>query len=69
MKFELLKNEGLARRGRLMLAHGPVETPIFMPVGTYGTVKGVMPAQPDRDGRAGSSWGNTSICGCARGWT
>ncbi|MBP8861907.1 MAG: tRNA guanosine(34) transglycosylase Tgt, partial [Ottowia sp.] len=32
-----------ARRGRLMLNHGVVETPIFMPVGTYGTVKGVMP--------------------------
>ncbi|MDX1330295.1 MAG: tRNA guanosine(34) transglycosylase Tgt [Burkholderiaceae bacterium] len=33
-----------ARRGRLTLNHGVVETPIFMPVGTYGTVKGVMPA-------------------------
>ncbi len=43
MKFELLKTEGRARRGRLTLAHGPVETPVFMPVGTYGTVKGVMP--------------------------
>ncbi len=43
MKFELLKSDGLARRGRLTLAHGPVETPVFMPVGTYGTVKGVMP--------------------------
>ena len=32
-----------ARRGRLTLNHGVVETPIFMPVGTYGTVKGVMP--------------------------
>ena len=32
-----------ARRGRLTLNHGIVETPIFMPVGTYGTVKGVMP--------------------------
>ena len=43
LKFELLKTEGLARRGRLTLNHGVVETPIFMPVGTYGTVKGVMP--------------------------
>ena len=33
----------LARRGRLRLNHGYVQTPIFMPVGTYGTVKGVMP--------------------------
>jgi len=43
LKFELLKTEGLARRGRMTLNHGVVETPIFMPVGTYGTVKGVMP--------------------------
>ncbi|MEQ1685673.1 MAG: tRNA guanosine(34) transglycosylase Tgt [Burkholderiaceae bacterium] len=44
LKFELLKTEGHARRGRLTLNHGVVETPIFMPVGTYGTVKGVMPS-------------------------
>jgi len=43
LKFELLKTEGLARRGRLTLNQGVVETPVFMPVGTYGTVKGVMP--------------------------
>jgi queuine tRNA-ribosyltransferase len=43
LQFELLKTEGRARRGRLTLAHGVVETPVFMPVGTYGTVKGVMP--------------------------
>jgi queuine tRNA-ribosyltransferase len=43
LKFELLKTEGQARRGRLTLNHGVVETPIFMPVGTYGTVKGVTP--------------------------
>ena len=44
LRFELLRTEGLARRGRLTLNHGVVETPVFMPVGTYGTVKGVMPA-------------------------
>jgi len=44
LQFELLRTEGLARRGRLALNHGVVETPIFMPVGTYGTVKGVLPA-------------------------
>ena len=44
LQFELLRTEGHARRGRLMLNHGVVETPVFMPVGTYGTVKGVMPA-------------------------
>ncbi len=43
LQFDLLKTEGLARRGRLTLNHGVVQTPIFMPVGTYGTVKGVMP--------------------------
>jgi queuine tRNA-ribosyltransferase len=44
LEFQLLKTEGEARRGRLTLNHGVVETPIFMPVGTYGTVKGVMPS-------------------------
>ncbi len=43
LHFELLKTDGHARRGRLTLNHGVVETPIFMPVGTYGTVKGVTP--------------------------
>jgi queuine tRNA-ribosyltransferase len=43
LQFDLLKTEGLARRGRLTLNHGVVETPIFMPVGTCGTVKGVTP--------------------------
>ncbi|RYF66140.1 MAG: tRNA-guanine transglycosylase, partial [Comamonadaceae bacterium] len=43
LDFQLLKTEGLARRGRLTLNHGVVQTPIFMPVGTYGTVKGVTP--------------------------
>ena len=43
LAFELLTTDGQARRGRLTLNHGVVETPIFMPVGTYGTVKGVMP--------------------------
>jgi queuine tRNA-ribosyltransferase len=43
LDFQLLQTEGRARRGRLTLNHGVVETPIFMPVGTYGTVKGVTP--------------------------
>jgi queuine tRNA-ribosyltransferase len=43
LSFELLATSGHARRGRLTLAHGVVETPVFMPVGTYGTVKGVLP--------------------------
>ncbi len=44
LEFELLRTEGLARRARLTLRRGIVETPAFMPVGTYGTVKGVTPA-------------------------
>ena len=43
MQFELLTTDGNARRGRLTLAHGVVETPVFMPVGTYGTVKAMTP--------------------------
>src|SRR5271155_768463 len=45
MKYELLKTDGKARRGRLILNHGVVETPIFMPVGTYGTVKAMSPLE------------------------
>ena len=45
MKYELLKTDGKARRGRLTLEHGVVETPIFMPVGTYGTVKAMSPLE------------------------
>ena len=43
--FELKGVDGAARRGRLTLAHGTVETPAFMPVGTYGTVKAMSPAE------------------------
>ena len=43
MKFELLSNDGAARRGCLTLAHGVLDTPAFMPVGTYGTVKAMRP--------------------------
>ncbi|MEW6293486.1 MAG: tRNA guanosine(34) transglycosylase Tgt [Pseudomonadota bacterium] len=43
MKFDLLATDGAARRGMLTLAHGTVETPVFMPVGTYGSVKAMAP--------------------------
>jgi len=43
MQFECLTTEGKARRGRLTFPRGEVETPAFMPVGTYGTVKGMLP--------------------------
>jgi queuine tRNA-ribosyltransferase len=45
MRFEVLARADAARRGRLTLAHGTVETPVFMPVGTYGTVKAMSPAE------------------------
>src|SRR6187399_2077258 len=44
-EFSLLGTAGAARRGRLALAHGSVETPAFMPVGTYGTVKAMSPVE------------------------
>ena len=50
MKFELLKTDGKARRGALSLSHGVVQTPIFMPVGTYGSVKAMSSADLDAVG-------------------
>ncbi len=43
MKFTLSHQDGLARRGTLSFPRGEVQTPAFMPVGTYGTVKGMLP--------------------------
>jgi len=45
MKFTLHKTDGAARRGTLQLTHGEVQTPAFMPVGTYGTVKAMSPVE------------------------
>jgi len=45
MHFELLARDGAARRGRLRFSRGVVETPAFMPVGTYGTVKAMTPEE------------------------
>lgn len=45
MDFDLLNTDGYARRGRLTFARGIVETPIFMPVGTYGAVKSLTPEE------------------------
>jgi len=50
LSFELLATDGGARRGRLRLAHGDVDTPTFMPVGTYGTVKAMTPRELDELG-------------------
>ena len=45
LKYELKKTNGNARRGQLQFERGTVETPAFMPVGTYGTVKGMTPEE------------------------
>lgn len=45
MKFSLLNTDGLARRGQIVFDRGAIETPAFMPVGTYGTVKGMTPEE------------------------
>lgn len=45
MKFELITRDGVARRGRMTFPRGVVETPAFMPVGTYGTVKAMTPEE------------------------
>ena len=50
MKFALHRTDGAARRGTLTLAHGAVETPVFMPVGTYGSVKAMSPAELEEIG-------------------
>ena len=50
MDFKLLKTDGLARRGQLVFDRGTVETPAFMPVGTYGTVKCVTPEEVRESG-------------------
>jgi queuine tRNA-ribosyltransferase len=47
MQFELLATDGTARRGRMTFARGTVETPAFMPVGTYGSVKAMTPRDLD----------------------
>ena len=58
MNFQLLKTDGAARRGRITFPRGVIETPAFMPVGTYGSVKGALPQQV-RDLGAQIILGNT----------
>ncbi len=50
MKFDVLAQDGVARRGRLSFERGTVETPAFMPVGTYGSVKAMTPEEVDATG-------------------
>ena len=62
LQFEVLKTEGAARRGVMTLNHGAVQTPVFMPVGTYGTVKAMTPDELE-------GMGSQIIFGFARGLT
>ncbi len=50
MHFELFTTDGRARRGQMTFARGVVDTPAFMPVGTYATVKGMLPEQVSASG-------------------
>ena len=50
MQFNITHTDGEARRGALTLAHGTVQTPIFMPCGTYGAVKGLSPQSLEQVG-------------------
>jgi queuine tRNA-ribosyltransferase len=50
LQFKLLATDGAARRGQVTLNHGVVQTPIFMPVGTYGTVKAMLPHELEQIG-------------------
>ena len=67
LNFEVLASDGLARRGRMRLNHGDVETPIFMPVGTYGAVKAMSPRELDDIG-AQIILGNTFHLWLRPGW-
>ncbi len=50
LDFKLLNTDGAARRGQITLNHGVVQTPIFMPVGTYGSVKAMLPHELEQIG-------------------
>ncbi len=66
MQFELLNTDGAARRGRISFPRGVIETPAFMPVGTYGSVKGVLPPQIEDLGAQIIL--TPFICSYARAW-
>ena len=51
LRYELLATDGAARRGRVHARHGSIETPAFMPVGTYGTVKAMTAEELEEEER------------------
>jgi|GEM_PF-5296511 len=62
LKFEILKKHNKSRLGKLHTKHGIVNTPAFMPVGTCGTVKAMLPESVESTG-AEIILGNTLCCG------
>ena len=68
MKFELDTTDGRARRGRLIFDRGVVETPAFMPVGTYGTVKGMTPEEVQETGAQITPRGYSAPQAPSSGW-
>ena len=66
MKFQVHFSEGLARRGTLTSIHGKVETPAFMPVGTYGAVKAMSPEELQENQYSYSAWKHVSSVAPAR---
>ncbi len=64
LKFDLKKKNGNARRGQLTFERGTVQTPAFMPVGTYGTVKGMTPEEVKGHRGRNSARQPRSTCGC-----
>ena len=48
MKFNLKSQDGNARTGEIITAHGKINTPVFMPVGTYGAVKSISPSELEK---------------------
>ena len=67
MQFTRLGQDGMARRGRLDFPRGSIQTPAFMPVGTYGSVKAMKPTDCWTSAPR-SSWATPSTCTCGRGW-
>ena len=67
LTFKLHKTEGFARRAEIHLNHGVVQTPVFMPVGTYGTVKAMSPLELNEIGTQ-ILLGNTFHLGLDPAW-
>ncbi len=61
--YELLKTDGLAKRGRLETVHGVIETPVFMNVGTAAAIKGAVDATDLREHKWSFLIHTISMCG------